>query len=477
MQQRVVKNALLFAAAQAVALVFSINYIEDPDSMRFALALQDYDLTLLQPHFPGYPVFCALAKVLYLPLHHLGATFACIGGASLYLVFALLRRLFNIQDNAQETLLFVFVLFQPLTLVMATRFMPDMAGAALSFFCAIMFVYKRDDRALLLAAFATGLLAGVRLSNLPLVLAPFVFALFHTKRRVLFALAAAAGVVIWLVPLMALSGPQELLWLAQQQSGGHFNDFGGTIGNIPDIRTRLLATLRSLWADGLGGFWPGRSWLSLLPTFGILCLSIAAGMRLYAAKVWRNREFQLLCAACLIYLVWIFLFQNVVHKPRHLLPLLPFVIACLFYGARHLLNSTRFIGRLAPILFAAVMILFASTIARQHRSPSAMAQAVEYVRTAAESETNRPTLVSTDLVCTFVRRQGVDVDCLPVDPRAPHAVDIDKRTERIIVIGEQALLTGAKTSRDTVFYHNPFVNRMWPQVVLRDFPAAGGVNR
>lgn len=478
MQQRVVKNALLFAAAQVVALVFSINYVEDPDSLRFALALQDYKLTLLQPHFPGYPVFCALAKLLYLPFDNLGATFACLGGASLFGVFVLLRRLFNIENLAQEVVLFVFVLFQPLLLVMAVRFMPDMLGAAMSLFCVLSLVQKRSDRMLFIASFATGLLAGVRLSNLPLVLLPFLWALFHSRRKLLFLILAALGVLVWLVPLTVLTGPQELLRLAQQQSGGHFNDFGGTIGSIPDLGTRAAATFRSLWADGLGAYWPGRSLVSLLPTVGIVCLSAAAILRGNAVKAWRNRELQLVVAACTIYLIWIFLFQNVVHKPRHVLPLLPFVIAFLYCGALTMLNGTHTVRRVLPPAIALVMILFGSTIARQHRMPSAMAQAVEYVRNAVAIESGKPTLVSTDLVCTFVRRQGIDVDCLTVDPREPHSVDISRRRERILVIGEQALRTGDRTSRDTVFYHNPFVNRMWPQVVLRDFPSsAGGVNK
>ena len=41
------------------------NYIEDLDSLRFALGVVDYDVTKLQPHFPAYPVFCFFAKAIY----------------------------------------------------------------------------------------------------------------------------------------------------------------------------------------------------------------------------------------------------------------------------------------------------------------------------------------------------------------------------------------------------------------------------
>ena len=35
----------------------TIYYIEDLDSLRFALSMIDYDVAKLQPHFPAYPVF------------------------------------------------------------------------------------------------------------------------------------------------------------------------------------------------------------------------------------------------------------------------------------------------------------------------------------------------------------------------------------------------------------------------------------
>ena len=46
-------------------LLSAVYYIEDLDSLRFALGVVDYDVPRLQPHFPAYPVFCFLAKGIY----------------------------------------------------------------------------------------------------------------------------------------------------------------------------------------------------------------------------------------------------------------------------------------------------------------------------------------------------------------------------------------------------------------------------
>ena len=55
--------ALLAIWCVVTRLITRVTYLEDPDSVRFALAVADqYNITALQPHFPGYPVFWAVAK-------------------------------------------------------------------------------------------------------------------------------------------------------------------------------------------------------------------------------------------------------------------------------------------------------------------------------------------------------------------------------------------------------------------------------
>ena len=57
-------------------LATTITYIEDPDSLRFALSVADeFDVAALQPHFPGYPVFWAVAELFYLPTASFSVSF------------------------------------------------------------------------------------------------------------------------------------------------------------------------------------------------------------------------------------------------------------------------------------------------------------------------------------------------------------------------------------------------------------------
>ena len=72
------KNQTLFAVfllCIITRLLSSIFYIEDIDSLRFALSIYEYDITKLQPHFPGYPIFSFFVKIIYFLTGSLDATY------------------------------------------------------------------------------------------------------------------------------------------------------------------------------------------------------------------------------------------------------------------------------------------------------------------------------------------------------------------------------------------------------------------
>ena len=66
---------LLFIVCILSRILSSIFYIEDIDSLRFALSLYEFNIVELQPHFPGYPIFVALAKAFYSIINNMGAPF------------------------------------------------------------------------------------------------------------------------------------------------------------------------------------------------------------------------------------------------------------------------------------------------------------------------------------------------------------------------------------------------------------------
>ena len=122
----------------------TIYYIEDIDSLRFALSLYDYSLENLQPHFPGYPVFCFFAKILYLIMPSMGISFSIIGAISTFVIIYFSLRLGNTEIKSPEgAFMSIIIFFNPMIWLMGNRYMPDLMGLALvsAILCFFIFAY------------------------------------------------------------------------------------------------------------------------------------------------------------------------------------------------------------------------------------------------------------------------------------------------------------------------------------------------
>ena len=111
----------------------AIYYVEDIDSLRFALSMQEYSLVKLQPHFPGYPVFIFFAKILYLLTGNMGISFSIIGSISLFVIIYYSIKLCNIRGvSPTGTFLSLLLFFNPLIWLMSNRYMPDLMGLGIA---------------------------------------------------------------------------------------------------------------------------------------------------------------------------------------------------------------------------------------------------------------------------------------------------------------------------------------------------------
>jgi Protein O-mannosyl-transferase TMEM260-like len=88
--------ALLFLALAAIFEMTRSRWLDDWDSVNFALALDRFDLLKHQPHPPGYPLYVAAGKLVHLliPSHAAALTLvsSLSGAAVAAMVFMLLRR-------------------------------------------------------------------------------------------------------------------------------------------------------------------------------------------------------------------------------------------------------------------------------------------------------------------------------------------------------------------------------------------------
>lgn len=447
----------------ASRLLGAIYYVEDLDSLRFALAVVDYDVTRLQPHFPAYPVFCFAAKVLYALTGRYAPAFAILGGLSTFAILFFTLGLARIRVASPPGLIAAFLLlFNPLLWLMSNRWMPDAMGV--SFVLASLWcLERRERRHAVWGSFIAGLSLGARLSYAPLVLAPLLFRLKEPGRRLHLLGAGAAGAALWLVPLIAVTGWPELVQAAQAQTRGHFTDFGGTLSTEPGALQRCAAIFRSLWADGFGLYWPGRHLLTACTAAALLAI-LAAGWRGVARRVDSRVLLGAPLVACLLYLGWIFLFQNVLHKSRHVLPLLPFLVLVPAYAGDWILRQGARWPRLVLAVFLCCYGSVTLHLVVQHRGPTAIAQVHRHL---AARETEGLRIASVPLIKWYLASQDLAAEYIPVEsPEDLRAIDPAAGGD-LIAIGSP--LPDREPRAVRTFYHNPYVNRLWPELTLYEY--------
>ena len=253
--------ALLFCA---VHLAFLPHTLEDIDSVNFALGVESFDVAKHQPHPPGYPVYIALTKLSTSAIAIMVPGWdrdrrAAAGIAIWSVVFGALAlfaltdfwRLLGLAPPVAATASIVTVT-APLFWFMAARPLTDVPGLVAA--VAVQGRVLTQDashfrgrattglpREWLWAAAGAGFVAGLRVQTL-LLTGPLLLwaagALVVVRRRIAdtgkLAAAAAAGVLVWAVPLLWDSGGL----------GGYLRALGGQ-GQQDFAEVSMLATTPS----------------------------------------------------------------------------------------------------------------------------------------------------------------------------------------------------------------------------------------
>ncbi|WP_437475620.1 hypothetical protein WME75_23705 [Sorangium sp. So ce1014] len=427
----VVALAALTAAALASRLLFRIDHDEDIDALRFALGVERFDVAALRPHAPYYPVFIAAAKGLALlgaaPRAALALVSAAAGAATVAFTALLARA---VAGRRAAVFAGVLALASPFLWLSSEKLLSDMAGAAVTtaalWLCARARGLRRAPEAALAAPpeiaarearaarsrtcalVLLGVGLGVRLSYFPFALACLaVIARSEGGRLAWLARGRdlATGALAWLVPLVLIATPRDLVATTWVQGLGHFTRWGGTAITVSSPADRLHGVLWGIWANGLGGAWPDAPAARWLGAPILIALLAAAALRVAplrrAARAARDQPE--LWASALAYFVWALLGQNIAYKPRHWLPLVPPLLVALAAGAAALSRALspaasaprdRARRSAAPAALVAALaaqwLVDAIALAREHQAPSPAAAIVGFLRDAHAEQ--RPVL-------------------------------------------------------------------------------------
>ena len=406
------KVSLLFLVCIAMRLCYAGRYLDCCDSVDFALGLHEYNINLLQPHFPGYPVYLFAAWLFSQTSIHtvwsLEMPGILFGSLSVYPLAFLARKLFSKRVALLSVILF---LINPLCWLQAERPTSDALGlffilSSANRLCGVLTSntsLRQDNRRfskgahlLFWGSFVFGIGLGVRLSYFPFI-ALVVYAVCEqviqgrqpTSKAVFCGLAGlVSGVCLWLLPQIGLTGWRPLLHNGLSFSHGHFTDWGGSAFTFWGWK-RIVCLARSLWLYGLCGWWPGASLLNVFPSLAILFGIFYAARQRFTRRryLWR-----FLAVYAAPYLIWLLIGQNV-SNTRHVLPIIPALLILISYGLCKVYETgRRGVSSASLLIFAlAVNVSIASytVLARYHNTIPAPVQLIRFIESHFDATSTR----------------------------------------------------------------------------------------
>jgi hypothetical protein len=201
--KRLIPYALLFLAALLVYLPFLSISLDDFDSVSFALAVNNYDLRLQQPHPPGFPVYIAVGRMINALINDPRVTLTLISAISGAACIAGIAALGAALGSARAGII-AAVWAIPVLWTNSVIALSDMPGLALTLWAVVCIVRIRGTSPgfLYAAAILTGLSLGVRPQNaLPILIAAlWVLPRLRIRPTLIAAAIGLAVVLLWLIP-------------------------------------------------------------------------------------------------------------------------------------------------------------------------------------------------------------------------------------------------------------------------------------
>ena len=319
-------------------LLYLSPYLEDWDSVQFALAMQHFSIVKDLPHAPGYPLYIILGHVMksifQTDLLSLELLSAILGTASVFITYLIATKMFNkLVGLAAAVILASLPVHWSLSEVALTN-IPGLFFLTLLVY--LLYKYRDSHKALILTSLGFGLMLGVRFTEFPIIVSLIFLATVRQKKLRLIVysfIAFLIGILLWLAPLIYFTG---------------FNDFIKAYSTIASY----IVTHDSLMGSSTPGFSTIKirvdNLLYLLkiaytPTF-ILISGLTIIFLILKRNLLREFRYQLLIIWFFSYFIPLVFFFNL-EVTRYTLPL-TVPISILVAGILRLVikNKTIYIG-------------------------------------------------------------------------------------------------------------------------------------
>jgi hypothetical protein len=320
------------------------EYAATWDQVDFALALDRFDIRIMQPHFPGYPIFIWGGMVVRAwvedPVQALVIFNKMMIGLSAIPMFLIARRYFAIHFS-----LLIVLFWQTIPYLNVLSSLPMSEAAAISmlwwFFWAVSVALEKNTFYYhILPLFVYSLLLGIRLSYIAFGVAIIGLWILYWKRSPdekigirltgLFLLAVIFQLG-WVSALVTSEGGlQGFLGLAFSFTGGHFTEWGGAItGDQTPFITRLMFLIQH------NIVWVGMAGKSAILLVVLILVTLMTGFKRASLKGDQRTFYYLFIISACSYFIWVLFAQNI-DKPRHIVPLVIFIVFWLSLKIDHI---------------------------------------------------------------------------------------------------------------------------------------------
>ena len=177
-------------------------------------------------------------------------------------------------------------------------------------------------------------------------------------------------------------------------------------------------------------------------------------------KDFQNNEVtKLLFYSLIVYSIWILLFQNVIHKSRHVIPIVIVLLYFLAVSTSILLLKNR-TAYIVSSLYIATLVFVAIILVNQHKSPSAISKLKDNL--ISMDSINK--IVCIPLVKYYLETHGINANYIDINSIDKN--NIPNNLDDAMVIGNHPELFNDtfQVISDSSYYHNPYVNRMWSEI-------------
>lgn len=375
---------IIFTIAFLLRLYWLSPWLEDWDSVQFAFALHNFDISINQPHAPGYFFYILIGKFInfFLKNDTLSLTMlsAILGSLSVVPFFLLIKKLFN--NKAVAIISSIIFIFIPIGWVMSEVALTNMPGLFfLLVFAYLLFSY--EEKKIVALSFIGGLILGVRFTEFPIIislLSIFLIREFKIKKIVSSFFAFIGGVFLWLIPTIYLTGTKGAIdsykWIASYIIS-HDSVLGQNLSFSSFLTNRLDKLVNLL---NISYSWPF-----------LVLVSFAYFFILFTKKNVTKNGFLFISVWTLSYLIPLIFIYNL-EVPRYTLPLLPIFSIVAAYPLVKIKNNL-FSPLYNILTIIAIIFLFQQVFSQLKRSRSQIPPTIAAVQYIKDNYSPQKTIV------------------------------------------------------------------------------------